>query len=116
MVYKIFYWLPRIVTILALLFMLMFSFDAFTGDASIGKKLLGFFMNSIPVILLASTLAIAWNYELTGGIIYIVLAFAGAIFFRSFKGNPWSLVVLIPFVINGLLFILNYYLNRKRTN
>ena len=35
-------WLARILAIAAIIFMLMFSFDAFSGDEPLGKKLLGF--------------------------------------------------------------------------
>lgn len=41
MISKFFYWLPRVLTILSLLFMLMFSFDSFSGNETVGRKILG---------------------------------------------------------------------------
>jgi energy-coupling factor transporter transmembrane protein EcfT len=61
---RILYWTPRILTILAILFMLMFSFDVFEGNEALGRKLAGFFMHNIPVIILAVILVIAWKWEL----------------------------------------------------
>jgi hypothetical protein len=113
---KLLYWIPRVFTILAIIFMLMFSFDSFGGNESIAKKLLGFLMNNIPVIILIVILIVAWKNELIGGLLFVVAFIAGSIFFRSFTGNPGSLVVIIPFLITGILFILYHFLYGKRTN
>jgi len=107
------YWTPRILTILAILFMLMFSFDVFDGNEPVGAKLLGFLMHNIPVLILTGILVVAWKQELAGGVLLIAAAIAASIFFRSFSGNPWSLIVLAPFAIAGVLFILHYFLYRK---
>jgi hypothetical protein len=105
---KILYWIPRIFTILGILFMLMFSIDVFGGNEPLGRKMLGFFMHNIPVLLLTGVLVIAWKWELIGGILFIIAAIAGSFYFRAFSGNPGSLPVIIPFLITGLLFILHY--------
>jgi hypothetical protein len=112
---KLLYWVPRIFTILAIIFMLMFSFDSFEGDAPLSKKILGFLINNIPVMILTVILIVAWKNELVGGLIFIAAFIAGTIFYRSFTGNPGSLVVILPFLITGILFILYYILNRKKT-
>lgn len=113
---KFLYWAPRLFTIAAILFMLMFSLDSFSGDASTAKQLLGFLINNIPVLVLIVILIVAWKSELIGGLLFIVAFIAGSVFFRSFSGNPASLVVIVPFLITGLLFILYYFLYRKRPN
>ena len=105
---KLLYWIPRILTIIAILFMLLFSFDSFSGNESFGKKMLGFFMHNIPVLLLTGVLVIAWKWEVIGGILFIIAAIAGSIFFKAFSGNPGSLIVLAPFFLTGLLFILHH--------
>jgi hypothetical protein len=109
------YWVPRVFTIAAILFMLMFSLDSFDGDASLAKKALGFLVHNIPVMVLIVILIVAWKNELIGGLLLIVAFIAGSVFFNSFSGNPGSLVVIIPFLITGLLFILYYFLYRKKT-
>ncbi len=111
---KLLYWIPRIFTILAIIFMLMFSLDSFGGDASVLKKILGFFIHNIPVLVLCAILVVAWKNELLGGLLFIVAFIAGTILFRSFSGNPGSLVVIVPFLITGLLFILHHFLYGRK--
>ena len=107
---KILYWVPRIFTILAIFFMMMFSFDVFEGNESTGRKLLGFLIHNIPVLILSVILIIAWKREVAGGILFILAFIAASIFYRSFSGNPGSLIVIIPFLITGVLFILHHVL------
>lgn len=104
---KLFYWFPRILTILAILFMVMFSFDVFGGNEPLGRKLLGFLMHNIPALILTGILLVAWKWEVIGGVLFLLAAVAGSIFFRSFAGNPGSLIVLAPFCLVGILFIIH---------
>jgi hypothetical protein len=113
---KLLYWIPRILTIFAIIFMLMFSFDSFGGDAPLFKKILGFLIHNIPVFILIVVLIVAWNNELVGGLIFIAAFIAGTILYRSFTGNPGSLVVILPFLITGILFILYHLLYRKKAS
>jgi hypothetical protein len=107
------YWAPRILTILALIFMLMFSFDSLGGNQPLGQKLTGLLMHNIPVLILTAILIIAWKQEFIGGVLLLVAFGAASLFFKSFSGNPGSLIVILPFLIAGLLFILNHLLYSK---
>jgi len=113
---KILYWIPRILAILSILFMTMFSLDAFDGNESLRMKMLGFLMHNIPVLVLLVILLIAWKWELAGGILFILAFVAGTIVFHSFIGNPASLIVITPFLITGILFILHHVLYPLRKN
>jgi hypothetical protein len=104
---KILYWIPRILTILAILFMMMFSLDTFGGNESFGAKMLGFFIHNIPDLILIVILIIAWKWEVEGGVLFIIASIIGFIYFHSFSGNPGSLIVIGPFLIVGILFILH---------
>jgi hypothetical protein len=110
---KILYWMPRIFTIFAIIFMLMFSLDTLGEKMPLSDKLLGLFMHNIPVLILAVILIIAWKRELIGGILFIAAFIATAIFFKSFTGNPGSLVVILPFLLTGVLFIIHHILYKK---
>jgi len=112
--HKILYWTPRILAILAILFLIMFSFDAFEGDDSFGRKLLGFLVHNIPAFILVVALAVAWNHEIIGGVIFIAASIAMAILFRSFAGNAGSLMIISPFFLAGLLFILQKVIPWRR--
>jgi len=110
MLLKILYWFPRILAILAILFLLMFSLDSVGGDNPFGKQVLGFLIHNIPAFVAIIALVIAWKNEITGGVIFILLFFAFGIFFKSFSGNAASLMILTPFLLAGAMFILHHLL------
>jgi hypothetical protein len=111
MILRILYWFPRILAILAILFMMMFSLDVFDGEEPIGRQLLGFLAHNIPAFILIIVLAIAWKYEIIGGMIFVLLFIALGIFFKTFTGNSGSLIILIPFLLAGAMFILHHFLS-----
>ena len=93
--------------------MMMFSLDSIGGNGSPGKKIIGLLIHNIPVFILIIILAISWKHEFVGGIFFILAFIAGCIFFDSFSGNPGSLVVIAPFFVTGILFILHHILYRN---
>ena len=80
---RILYWIPRIFTILAILFMMMFSLDVFGSNESTGRKLPGLLIHNIPVLILTGILVIAWIWEVAGGILFILAFIAASIFYKS---------------------------------
>ena len=110
---KMLYWIPRVLTILAILFMMIFSLDVFGSGEPPGKQLLGFLMHNIPAFILTGILLIAWKWEIAGGVLFIIATLAGCILFRAFSGNPGALIVMGPFFIVGILFILHHFLCHK---
>jgi len=113
---KLLYWIPRIFTTLAIIFMMMFSLDSIGGNEPLGRKLLGLLIHNIPALILIVVLIIAWKRELVGGVLFILAFIGGCVFFRSFSGNPGSLVVIAPFFITGILFILHHVLYGKSSD
>lgn len=113
MILKILYWFPRILAILAILFMLIFSLDSFGGESPAGKQLLGFLVHNIPVFGLIIVLIFAWKYEVIGGVLFVLLFFALGIFFKSFSGNAGSLIIILPFLLAGIMFILHDVLSAR---
>jgi hypothetical protein len=111
---KILYWTPRILMILALLFMLMFSFDVFEGNETFIRKLGGFFIHNIPVLVLGALLAVAWFRELEGGILITAAAIYACIRFHSFTTNKGSLIIFIPFILAAVLFIVHHFMYRTK--
>lgn len=114
MVSRLLYWIPRAFTILAIIFMMMFSLDSFGGNEPFKRKILGFLINNIPVFILIIILVIAWKHELIGGVLFILAFIAGGIFFKSFSGNAGSLVVIAPFFVTGVLFILHHIFYKNK--
>lgn len=118
------YWLPRIICILAILFIGMFSLDAFQPGLPLWKQLTGFLMHNIPAFILLAALILAWKREFIGGILFIVLGIVMSIliFNINYDRNQFSFVVslrnaamiAVPFILAGILFVLSHN-RRKKT-
>jgi len=109
---KILYWTPRVLAILAILFMMMFSLDCL--DAGGKDALICLLMHNIPAFITIAVLVIAWKWELIGGILFIAASFIGAIYFNGFGGNWGVLPLMAPFLIAGALFIIDYFLTTTK--
>ena len=119
---RLFHWLPRILCILAILFISLFAADAFAPGLTIWQQLGAFLIHLIPSFILLAFLIVAWKWELIGGIIFMVigLAFTPVIFMLNYNRNDsiWlSLVIIltitIPFVVVGILFLISHRLKKK---
>jgi hypothetical protein len=120
---KILHWTPRVLCVLAILFISLFAADAFEPGIPITQQLLHFFMHLIPSFILFALLFFAWNRELWGGIIFTALGvvFTPIIFMHNLKMNhsiamslSVILMITIPFVVVGLLFIANHQSKKKK--
>jgi len=119
---KVFHWLPRIICIIAILFVSLFAADAFVPELSIWQQLGAFIIHLIPSFILLAFLIIAWKWELIGGIIFMIigLGFSPIVFMHNYKMNHSIgmslgiiLTITIPFVIVGILFIVSHFLKKK---
>ena len=119
---RLFYWLPRVLCILAILFISLFALDSFSPELTIWQQLGAFFIHLIPSFILLAFLLVAWKWELIGGIIFMVigLGFSPLIFIHNYKMNHsvgMSLGIItaitIPFVVVGLLFLISNRLKKK---
>lgn len=119
---KIIHWTPRILCILAILFVSMFALDSFDPKLTLWQQLQAFFIHLIPTYILILFLIVAWKWELIGGIILLAVAigFTPLIYFHNYSMNHsvlMSLAVIsminLPFILTGVLFVLSYYLKKK---
>ena len=119
---KVLHWLPRVICILAILFVSMFALDAFSPNLTIWQQIGAFIIHLIPSFILLIVLLIAWKWELVGGIIFIVigLSLSPFIFFHNYKMNHsiWmSLgiisIITLPFIIAGILFVISHFRRKK---
>ncbi len=119
---KVFHWLPRIICILAILFVSLFAADAFSPGLTIWQQLGNFFMHLIPSFILLAFFIVAWKWEFIGGIIFTVigLGLSPFIFQRNYNMNHsigMSIVIILtitfPFVIVGILFIVSHFKKKK---
>jgi hypothetical protein len=119
---SVFHWLPRIICILAILFVSMFALDAFAPGLTLWKQIGDFLIHLIPSYIMIALLVITWKWEYAGGIIFTIIGFAFcvSVFLRNYNRNHFSaaqslintLIVAIPFVLVGILFIVSH--NKKK--
>jgi len=118
----IFHWLPRILCILAILFVSIFAVDSFTPGLTIWQQLGAFFMHLIPSFVLLIFLLVAWKWELAGSILFtaVGLGFSPYLYIHNYANNHsvWislSILLLItfPFVVVGVLFFVSWLKKKK---
>jgi hypothetical protein len=119
---KNFHWIPRILCILAILFVSLFAADSFAPELTLWQQISGFFMHLIPSFVLLLILIVSWKRELLGGIIFIVIGiiFTPIVFSMNYQMNhslatSLSVIAMItlPFIIIGVLFLISYFRKRK---
>ena len=118
---KFIFYTPRILSIIFILFLTMFSLDIFDGTSGFWNIALGLFMHNIPSIILLIILFISWKHEIVGGIAFIL---AGLVYLGFILQNilstgfewyylSWVLQISgIAFLI-GILFLIGWYKKRK---
>ena len=121
---KIIHWAPRILCILAILFVSMFALDSFGPGYTLLQQLEAFAIHLIPTYILIIFLVVAWKWELIGGLMLIILAlgFTPFIYTHNYQMNhsAWmslSIILMInfPFILTGGLFVLSHYLKKKNS-
>ena len=88
----------------------------FGMEGSWTQKLTGFLIHSIPVLVLALITVLAFIKELPGGILIVIATVIMMVRFNAFTSNKGALIMFIPFLIAGLLFIISYSLSRVVSN
>lgn len=119
----LYHWLPRILCILAILFISLFAADSFDNpEQTIWQQLGGFFIHLIPSIILLLFLIVAWKRELIGGIIFIVIGIvlSPLVFMLYYNRNHsvWMsltviLFITLPFLLVGILFLVSHRKKKK---
>ncbi|MBI5077429.1 hypothetical protein HZB94_03545 [Candidatus Falkowbacteria bacterium] len=107
------YWTPRILSIIFILFLAMFSLDIFEGNYGFWGTILGLFMHNIPALILLIILLISWKREIVGGVGFIL---AGLTYIATLTRNPFEWSVLfwamqisgVAFLI-GILFLVGWH-------
>jgi hypothetical protein len=116
------YWTPRVLCILAILFVSIFALDAFDPKLTLGQQILGFLIHLTPVYFLITMLVVAWKWELVGGLLLAAFGLIASPFLYVFNyhriHSVWGcllivLMITFPFILVGLLFVWHYVKVRK---
>jgi len=113
------FWTPRIIAILFILFLALFSFDIFDLQLGFWGTIVGLLMHNIPSIILTIVLVLSWKkgtlagYVFIGaGILYILLLAFGAEKFEWYMLS-YSMIIAGPAFLTGYLFLMG---SKKRLN
>lgn len=118
---KFIYWTPRILSILYIIFLAMFSLDVITPEANFLEIVIGLLIHNIPVFILIVILLISWKYEIVGAIVFIL---AGVLYLLNvlitiIRTPPFELHYLVtiliisgPAFLIGILFLIGWLKKR----
>lgn len=115
---KFVFWAPRILSILFLLFLSIFSFDVFDSCNGFLNCAGWLIMHNIPVFILAILLWVSWKHELVGAIAFILagLLYIISVMMKSpFQGYylSWLLIIAGPAFLIGILFFISWKQKKK---
>ena len=120
---KILQWTPRILCILAILFISLFALDSFSSERTFWQNTGAFLMHLIPSFVLLAILIVAWKWENIGGIILIIVGVVLCVYTFNLNYNQrhftlWQSIInvsmlCLPFVLAGILFILSHRAKKK---
>jgi cation transport ATPase len=100
---RVAYFLPRVLALLLIAFMTIFSLDVF-GQS---QWFLALLIHLIPSFILGILTIIAWKSEKTGGFLFLIVGLVMAYFYHS-------LFISVPALIIGALFLGREYLSKTR--
>ena len=116
----IIFWPPRIFASLFVIFLVIMSLEGLSARMSWQQYLNGLFVNNIPTLIVMAILLVSWEIEIVGGLAFLLIG-AGYYFYAdSLTGMqfwlpeiPWNLSIIIPTLVIGFLFIINWIWTRK---
>lgn len=111
---KFTYWTPRILGIIFILFLMMFSLDVFQPGLTVWQITIGLFMHNLPALILLIFLIISWKYEIIGGIVFILAGLLYTLLLATSSHFEWymliwSLTISGPAFLVGILFLINWF-------
>ena len=114
---KLLYWAPRILSILFICFLSLFSLDVYKPGMRVEDVALGLFMHNIPTLIMVVLLVIAWRREIVGAVSFIGagLLYSGFVVFNVVNSElpwyiaiTWALTIAGPAFLIGILYLINW--------
>lgn len=108
-------WIPRVLTILFILFLSLFSLDVFSMDGTFLQKIGGFLIHNIPSFLLIIVLIASWKRPLVGGIAFLLFSIVFTLYFQTYSLLYSFLSISLPLVLTGGLYLLVYFIPKRES-
>jgi hypothetical protein len=107
-------WIPKVLAIAFILFLLLFGADVFSGDAPFIEKLTGFLIHSIPALILMIILFAFWNKPRVAGSLLLVFAVAFIAYFKLYRSLSTFLMLGLPILLIAALFFVFHPAKKSR--
>jgi hypothetical protein len=107
-------WVPRILALAFILFISIFALDVFDSSYTPSELAFALVVHLLPSLMLITALVIAWLFPATGGIFFLALSAFSLYFFATYRHPVSFIVISLPPLALGLLFIGQGYLMRRR--
>lgn len=109
-----FIWIPRMLSLIFILFLSLFALDMFEGEAPLIEKIMGLLIHLIPSFMLIIILIISWKRPLLGGIAFIIMSILFTIYFDTYKNIFTFLAFSVTLVVCGILYIIADKIEKKK--
>jgi hypothetical protein len=104
-------WIPRVLTVLFVIFISLFALDAFGQRTGFLKTLLAFMIHMIPAFLIITILVFSWKWPLIGGIGFTLL---GLVYlYWAGRNNQVYALIYTPLFLTGVLFLISWLLRDR---
>jgi len=110
---KFFYWSPRLLAILFILFLSLFALDVFDGNQGAAVWLALLMHLTLPLALLLVVI-LAWRWELVGTAVFWIFALGYTWQVIRIGYWSWALTIAGPAALVGLLFLLSWRQKKRK--
>jgi len=112
---KLIFWTPRILSIILIGFLVVFSFDVFEMKLSFWQTAGALFMHNLPSLILLVVLIISWKHEIVGAITFLLAGLFYILLLLMRGWYHWSglLLIALPAFLIGTLFLIGWFKKRK---
>jgi cytochrome c biogenesis factor len=107
-------WIARILGMFYAILLALFSLDAIKDGEPFWDNFVALILHLIPFILVVGVMVIGWRKYLITGIGYIIISIAFIYFFTN-TSLVNKLIAIGPGILNGLLFIVVFYIKPETT-
>ena len=109
---RVLHWTPRVLAILFIAFVSMFSLDVFGVGYSPWETVVAFTMHNIPSFVLILCVILAWRRPWVGSLGFLAFAAWYLTTMRGFDWTAYALLAGIPAVI-ALLYAADWLVRRR---